>query len=348
MARAAAVVLMAAIFVMAASAAIAMEFSHADLASENATWALYDRWSARYSIVREASDRARRFAIFTSNARRALNSSSSYSGYIGVNVFGDLTDAEVAEVYNCAIPPSPSFVSTPGAGVAVDEPSLPNAVDWRQTGYDLRPSAVTSVKDQGSNCGSCWAFAAAAAVEGIHSIRVKALVSLSAQQLVDCDTTSKGCNGGWAERAMYYAVNNGGIAPESAYPYKERQGPCQKVVGPLIPIDGYAQVPPNSELELRAAVARQPVVVTVQAGEDSEFKRYPGGIFRGYCGSGIHQMIAVGYGITELGEPYWVLKNSWGTRWGESGFMRMWRLMGETANGPCGIYTRASYPNWWN
>ena len=109
MARAAALLLLAAmamVVVMAlAPAASAMEFSRADLASEKATLALYERWSVSHSVAREASDTARRLAIFTDSARRVLNESSSY---IAINVFGDLTDDEVAEVYNCAHqPPDP-------------------------------------------------------------------------------------------------------------------------------------------------------------------------------------------------------------------------------------------------
>ncbi|RLN07368.1 hypothetical protein C2845_PM11G10540 [Panicum miliaceum] len=318
---------MATVVVMAlAPAAMAMQFSRADLASEKATLALYKRWSAQYSVVREASDRARRF--------------------MGINVFGDMTSEEVAEIYNCAaIPPttrSPTFF-TPGVVAAPSLP-IPDAVDWRQMGYDLRPPAVTSVKDQGPSCGSCWAFAAAASVEGIHSIKAKTLVTLSEQQLVDCDTTSNGCRYGWGDRALSYVARNGGLAPDSAYPYKARQGPCQKVFGPLIPIDGHAGVPPYSELELRAAVARQPVVVSVEAtGED--LKRYPGGVFRGTCGSGIdHQVTAVGYGTTETGEAFWLLKNSWGTTWGEGGFMRMARDVGGKGDGLCGIHKLAFYP----
>lgn len=102
------VIMVAAIMIMAMTKA--MEFSGADLASENATRALYHRWSARYSVVREASDKARRFNIFRNNARRALNS-SLYGGHIGINVFGHLTDEEVAEVYKLRVrlsaPPRP-------------------------------------------------------------------------------------------------------------------------------------------------------------------------------------------------------------------------------------------------
>ncbi|XP_039787271.1 ervatamin-C-like [Panicum virgatum] len=225
---------MAMVVVMAlAPAASAMEFSQ----SEKATLALYERWSVRYSVAREASDTARRLAIFTDSARRVLNESSSY---IAINVFDPAGE----------------------------------------------------------------------------------------------------------DRALSYVTGNGGMAPESAYPYEGRQGPCQKVVGPLIPIDGYTGVPPYSELELRAAVARQPVVVSVES-SGMEFKQYPGGIFDGPCGSAIsHQMTTVGYGTTETGEAFWLLKNSWGASLGEDGFMRMAREVGSEGDGLCGIHMHAFYPTW--
>lgn len=137
------------------------------------------------------------------------------SGHVGINVFGDLTDDEVAEVYNCAVDPqrrpvldddaatrnNHSFVFTPVAAVAWT--NLPYGVDWAEMGMDGSPPAVSSVKDQGPDCGSCWAFAAAAAVEGIHAIKTKTLaISLSEQQIIDCDTSSHGCKDGWGRSAQ--------------------------------------------------------------------------------------------------------------------------------------------------
>jgi KDEL-tailed cysteine endopeptidase len=351
MARAAAFMVMAMVVALdLAPTAMAMEFSTADLVSENSTWALYERWCARYSVKRDAGDKARRFHVFANNARRILDSSPDTPG---INMFGDQTDDEVSLAYRCVVledDPLPELpvldagknetTVTPGADAALN---LPKFVDWRQ-GYDLRPPAVTDVKDQGSHCASCWAFAAAAAVEGINSIRTKNLVSLSAQQLMDCDTRSQGCSGGSANRAFDHITLSGGLATEAAYPYKARQGPCKKTTtGPLVTLDGHVQVAPFSEMKLREAVAAQPVVVSVDA-SGNEFKLYHGGVFRGPCGTRLeHQMTAVGYGTTESGEDYWILKNSLGPNWGENGYMRLKREV-NSRYGLCGVHVHSSYP----
>lgn len=254
-------------------------------------------------------------------------------------------------MYNCAFDPQhlPVLDDDDGAtraSAAEAWTTLPYGVNWAEMGMDGSPPAVSSVKDQGPDCGSCWAFAA---VEALHAIKTHtSALSLSEQQVIDCDGGSSGCKGGKGTSALLYVKRNGGLAPESAYPYEGRQGyPCKSVISPLIPIDGYILVPSYSELELRAAVAHQPVVVTVDASGDA-FKNYPGGIFRGPCdnnGDGTHQMTAVGYSYNLIThETYWILKNSWGDKWGEMGYMRMAREINSTGPGLCGIHKMAFYP----
>nr|AAW34135.1 cysteine protease gp2b [Zingiber officinale] len=213
---------------------------------------------------------------------------------------------------------------------------LPDSIDWREKG------AVVPVKNQGG-CGSCWAFSTVAAVEGINQIVTGDLISLSEQQLVDCTTANHGCRGGWMNPAFQFIVNNGGINSEETYPYRGQNGICNSTVNaPVVSIDSYENVPSHNEQSLQKAVANQPVSVTMDAA-GRDFQLYRSGIFTGSCNiSANHALTVVGYG-TENDKDYRTVKNSWGKNWGESGYIRVERNIGNP-NGKCGITRFASYP----
>ena len=200
--------------------------------------------------------------------------------------------------------------------------AAPASVDWRQKG------AVTPVKNQGQ-CNAAWAFAANGAIEGLGQIKTGKLHSLSEQQLIDCSGLyhNQGCNGGSAIDAFKYVIAKG-ITSESAYPYTARDGACKSAT-PIIRITGQAEVGRSVEA-LKEAVARQPVAAMVDA---SNWASYKSGIFSN-CGSDLdHFVLIVGYT-----SDYWIVKNSWGTNWGNGGYIYL--KMGNT----CGIADMASYP----
>ena len=194
--------------------------------------------------------------------------------------------------------------------------------------------------------GCCWAFSTVAAMEGITQIKTGKLISLSEQELVDCDTNkNRGCKGGRMTNAFEFIKSNGGLTTEANYPYEDMQGNCKpkKSANWTTTITGYKYVPANNETALLQAVAKQPVSVAVD-GSGKDFQFYSSGIFRGDCGTHLdHAVTALGYGTGTDGTKYWLIKNSWSTMWGESGYMRIQRDA-SAREGLCGIAMDPCYP----
>eukprot|EP00040_Diaphanoeca_grandis_P027873 m.159656 g.159656 ORF g.159656 m.159656 type:complete len:303 (+) comp31144_c0_seq1:95-1003(+) len=208
--------------------------------------------------------------------------------------------------------------------------SVPTAVDWEAAGK------VTPVNNE-LECGSTWAFAAVGAIESAYAIAKDDLIQLSTQQMVDCDHTNQGCNGGSMISAFEWVSKNNPLCPLSEYPYLDRTHPCQKCKAE-VGITGYKIVNATAEA-LMEAVAQQPVTVAVNAG-NTLFEEYTGGIIDSpKCGNQLdHALLAVGYG-TENGVDYWKLRNQWGESWGENGYVRIVR-----GKNMCGVETEGSYP----
>jgi C1A family cysteine protease len=225
---------------------------------------------------------------------------------------------------------------------------LPSSVNWVTSG------AVTPVKDQGQ-CGSCWSFSTTGALEGAYYIKYGKLQSFSEQQLVDCDTYKNGgkdfgCNGGLMDNAFSWINKNGGLCSESAYPYvsgdTKTAGTCQKSCSIVAnsKVTSFVDVTPSSDSAMMTALSKQPVSIAIEA-DQREFQLYKSGVFTASCGTTLdHGVLAVGYG-SETGGDYYLVKNSWGTSWGDGGYIKLGR--GSSYNkgaGQCGILLEGSYP----
>lgn len=238
------------------------------------------------------------------------------------------------------------YHSEPTISYEFNKTTLPPAVDWRN-------SAVTPVKDQGQ-CGSCWSFSTTGALEGIYAIHTGKLLSFSEQQLVDCDNfkyggKDHGCNGGLMDNAFSWIQKNGGLCTEEAYPYISQTGETDscKTTCDLVPnsqIQSWVDVEPTDQA-LMTAIAHQPVSIAIEA-DQRDFQLYESGVFTGKCGTTLdHGVLVVGYG-TENNNDFYLVKNSWGTTWGDEGYIKLGR--GSQYNdrqGQCGILLEASYPN---
>lgn len=235
-----------------------------------------------------------------------------------------------------------------------DASTLPDSVDWRTK------NAVTGVKDQGQ-CGSCWSFSTTGALEGAYAIKYGKLNSYSEQHFVDCDNrknsenkgSDMGCNGGLMDSAFTWAKNNKGICYEDSYKYvsgtTKTSGTCQdSTCGKQADIapESYTDVATNSDSALMSALAQQPVSVAIEA-DQSAFQLYKSGVFTAPCGTNLdHGVLAVGYGTdSKSGLDYYTVKNSWGTSWGDKGYIYLQRGVSQK-QGQCGILSGPpSYPN---
>ncbi|KAL5557677.1 hypothetical protein UlMin_033888 [Ulmus minor] len=316
-------------------------YSPDDLTSIDRLIELFESWTAKHGKIYESvEEKLERFEIFKDNLKHIEETNEKVSNYwVGLNEFADLRHEEFKELYlGLKTDVIPERRGSPQDFTYKDVLDLPKSVDWRKKG------AVTRVKNQGS-CGSCWAFSTVAAVEGINQIVTGNLTSLSEQELVDCDKPyNNGCNGGLMDYAFSFIVSNGGLRKEEDYPYVMEEGTCdiKKEKEEVVSISGYKDVPQNHEESLLKALAHQPLSVAIDAsGRDFQF--YKGGIFDGHCGSHLdHGVAAVGYGSYK-GVDYIIVKNSWGSKWGEKGYIRMKRNTGKP-EGLCGINKMASYP----
>ncbi|KAL3754684.1 hypothetical protein ACJRO7_001873 [Eucalyptus globulus] len=301
----------------------------------------YESWLARYNrTYKSRAERLLRFQIYQANVL--------YVDFINRlplpfkltdNGFADMTNVEFKATYLGFHRRTNRRTDMKTNITDETDGDMPASFDWRKEG------AVTPVKDQGQ-CGSCWAFSAVAAVEGLNQIKTGKLVSLSEQELMDCDVGKhdQGCSGGEMDTAFSFIQRNGGITSESDYPYRGRDGSCDAAMlrSHAATISGYGDVPANDERSLEAAVARQPISVAIDAG-GLEFQLYSRGIFTGICGYDLnHGVAAVGYG-SEGSRNYWIVKNSWGRDWGEDGYVRMLKGAPDR-RGVCGIAMDASYP----
>jgi C1A family cysteine protease len=215
--------------------------------------------------------------------------------------------------------------------------TVPASWDWRSQGY------VTPVQNQGQ-CGSCWTFSAAGAMEGALYKKNKVLPNISEQNLVDCvlGYGSDGCNGGWMTDAYDYSSKNKGVDSESSYPYKALQGTCKyTTAGNVGNVTKYTYTKANDEADLKAKLySVGPIAVAVDA---TYMQSYTAGVFQCTNYTDVnHGVLLVGYGTdTSLGD-YYLIKNSWGTSWGESGYIRVKRNAGYAV--ACGIPSYANYP----
>ncbi|XP_057948257.1 ervatamin-B-like [Malania oleifera] len=303
----------------------------------------HEQWMARYGRqYTDSAEKQRRFMIFKQSVEfiEKFNSAGNQSYTLSLNQFADRTEEEFMASHTGyrMYPRQVWYEPTPFGYESVTD--VPSSLDWRERG------AVTSVKNQ-DQCGSCWAFSAVASMEGIIKLKTNKLISLSEQQLIDCNRyeMSRGCEGGWMDDAFNYVLQNQGLSSLETYPYRGYDGYCniQRAASPSAKISGYEDVPSNNETALLNAVAHQPVSVIVDA-SGYYFKHYTSGIFSGPCGTKQNHAVAiVGYGADENGIKYWLIKNSWSENWGENGYMRLLRDV-DDPKGFCGIAIRPSYP----
>jgi C1A family cysteine protease len=250
---------------------------------------------------------------------------SACSATFALNSLADLTEDEFK--MRLGYKRSGSMMVRHVAKLANAEMSAaPEAFDWC-----LTEGKCTPVKDQGQ-CGSCWAFATTENVESVWDIHGHGLIDMAPQEIVDCDTEMDGCGGGDPAQAYKWLAKEGGLDTERSYPYTAQNGPCKfKPADVAAKISGEADGYGGSENQMAANLAKTaPFSIIVDA---SKWQFYNGGILKStQCGHSLdHAVIAAGYHLTD---KYWNVRNSWGTGWGEKGFIRL-----EFGKNTCGITT---------
>jgi len=298
---------------------------------------VYDQfvdWTIKYNkVYTSAQEHVSRYNAFKSNLALVRHLNRQGKGRFALNKFADLTQEEFAAKYLRALPIAQMSRKNSLAYDAFGD--YPASKNWVDDG------AVTKVKDQ-ANCGSCWAFSATGCMEGAYFVAHKQLPLISEQQLVDCEqdcmiypgTTQQvcdaGCDGGLMPNAFTYAIRVGMVS-EDDYPYVGVDQTCKLDESQIkYHFSSWSWVDDNEDAMVAGLNDKGPLSVALDA---TYWSFYSGGIYDSSCSTTRmnHGVLLVGYG-DENGTPYWIVKNSWGESWGESGYIRLIR-----GKNKCGI-----------
>jgi len=284
----------------------------------------FQKWVANNQKVYTPEEYQRRLAIFTSNLDliQQLNENAESGATFSLNKFADLSPQEFKAYYLGYVPSSQEIEE-----LELSTEAVPDTFDWISKGK------VTPVKNQ-EQCGSCWAFSATENIESVWMIAKDLTPStfkpLAPQQIVDCDKRDGGCNGGNPPTAYEYIIEAGGQDTEASYPYHAVNQACQfKPADVEAKITSYKTI--SNEADMKTATATvSPLSICVDA---AQWQFYSSGVMTpSQCGTSLdHCVQVVGYD-TSVTPPYWNVRNSWGTDWGMSGFIRL-----EYGHNTCGL-----------
>jgi C1A family cysteine protease len=294
----------------------------------------FNSWAAKHNKQYQQHEVAAKLSAYLSNEKfvAEFNAQKGNTFTVGMNQFADLTAAEWASRF------TPMYTHPAGVVMPITMATAVTPIDWRQKG------AVTPIKDQGQ-CGSCYAFSAVGAIEGIYAVQNKTLRSFSEKQIVDCSSKqgNNGCDGGLQVNAYKYIQAIGGLELEADYRYEAEVSTCSANPAKFaVKIVSYKAVTKGDEAAQIAALATAPVAIALDASNQS-FQLYKSGIYQESKCKKLqvdHGLTAVGLGHDSVtGMDYYIIKNSWGTTWGMEGYINI----PANKQNYCGVATLSSF-----
>jgi cathepsin F len=298
----------------------------------------------KVSFLNDA-ERTHRFGVFEQNLAlitrfNADAHSASRNTRFMLNKFSLMTQEEFRASHLSSQMPSEWIPSSKSSWAPLADQeivaNLPTSWDWRTQ----KPPVVTPVKDQGQ-CGSCYTFSSTGNMEGVWALAGHSLVSLSEQNLIDCDHTcidgvcDGGCNGGLMANAFTWIIKNGGLESEADYPYEAANGQCRFDKSKIVAsINNFTFITKTS-VQMQAWILKNgPISIAADA---TMWQFYYTGVWYFPCGTSLdHGILIVGWGVETdiLGQqmPYWIVKNSWNADWGMDGYILI-----ERGDDRCGL-----------
>nr|XP_020020352.1 cathepsin W [Castor canadensis] len=296
-----------------------------------------------------SAEHARRLDIFAHNLAQAQwLQEDMCTAEFGVTPFSDLTEEEFGQLYGHQRATRREINMVRKVESEEWGEPLPSTCDWRKVA-----GAISPIRNQ-ENCMCCWAIAAAGNIEALWGIKYHQSVELSVQELLDCDRCGDGCKGGFVWDAFITVLNNSGLASEKDYPFKKHTKPSKCLARKYTKvawIQDFIMLQDNEEIIARHLATHGPITVTINM---KLLQHYQKGVIKATsttCDPRFvnHSVLLVGFGKSKVkgmreetvsprshrpcrSTPYWILKNSWGPKWGEEGYFRLHR-----GSNACGI-----------